>query len=354
MADEDDLRAKDTLQLSTADSALRVIDSFRKPSIGGGFLPGAPPASHGLRNLPAAPHSPVTLAPPTSPWTTLDRNTVADDLEAIIRDPRTIYQSNFNLCGPAAFFNIVAGRHPVAFAQAAASLFDYGTCSLGFLKIAPDRRLLTKSFAYMCEKLKGPKDKVAPTPPTQGVWMLLSALRNTTKAWWHADWLGDPGQTVAGMTRPSELKSWFDSTGFFSNVLDQTTYLGSSLDGGQPHMRADIDAATNLTLEPGADHALLIHVNMINQGHQSSVLDQVVDVVTRAFPDHWITLLSKIVVDTTGETVTLSVWTWGQTLQLKVPKNVFLSNYYGSVTTKIDAKYAKPDPAPLPSSPNQA
>jgi len=121
--DVSDLRGQDTTQLSSVDDAIAAVKTFRSSSA-------------------------------NSPWTSLDRGQVADRLETILRDPRQINQGSLNLCGPAAFFNIVAGRHPVAVANCAASLFDTGAGIIGGLHLAPKNELVSADYPAMAAKMQ--------------------------------------------------------------------------------------------------------------------------------------------------------------------------------------------------------
>lgn len=280
-----DERGADTFQLSTVDDAVAAIETFRSSTA-------------------------------TSPWVSLDRATVADRLEEIVRNPRVITQGALNLCGPAAFFNIVTGRHPCAVAQAATALFDTGACDLGGLHIEPKSDLTSANYADMLAKMRG-------SPSPQAEWMLLGALRNTTNVFWQPDWKGNPDQELAGMTRPEELAGWFRSTGYFDSVDD----------GGRWATNPGIPNAMNLQLFTGWDHAILINANLLAAAGQGTIDNTF---ILRSFPNHWVTLLSEVIPDESKNAVTVSFWTWGTTLlSLSIPQQTFIDNYYGAVTTKL-------------------
>lgn len=283
-----DERAADTVQLSAVDDAVAVVETFRASTA-------------------------------TSPWTSLDRAVVADRLEVILRTPRSITQGALNLCGPAAFFNIVVARHPVAVAQAATALFDTGAGDIGGLHLQPKSDLVSVAYADMLGKMG---TNVAP----QADWLLLGALRNTTEVWWQPDWKGNPDQELAGMTRPEELAGWLRSTGFFATVSDNGKWASNP---GIPN-------AEKLQLTAGTDNALLINANLLAAAGQGTFDNTF---ILSAFPNHWVVLLSEVVADVTKQAETLSVWTWGQSLlALSVPQQSFLDNYYGAVTTTLPAQ----------------
>ncbi len=306
-----DERQADTVMLSTVDDAVAAIDSFRKSTLGSG------------RSFPVAPHATVAVtAAPKSPWIKLDRATVADSLEAMIRSPRSINQSALNLCGPASFFNIVIGRHPLAVVQAATTLFDTGACDLGGLHLQPQATLMTANYPDMATKMA----QMAGKPSSQAEWMLLGALRNSTKVWWQPSWRGDPDQELAGMSRPEEVASWFTRTGFFSSVVD----------GGRWATNPGIPAAESLQLFRGTDNAILINANLLAAAGQSTFDNTF---LLKAFPNHWVTLLSEVVVDVTQKSVRVSLWTWANSmLGLTIPLQAFLDNYYGAITTTLRPK----------------
>lgn len=283
-----DERASDTVQLSTVDDAVALVETFRSSTA-------------------------------TSPWTSLDRTQVADRLEAILRSPRSITQGALNLCGPAAFFNIVTSRHPCAVARAATALFDTGAGDIGGLHLQPKSDLVAVNYTDMLGRMG---TNVAP----QTDWMLLGALRNTTEVWWQPDWKGNPDQELAGMTRPGELAGWFRSTGFFATVSDNGKWASNP---GIPN-------AENLQVLQGWDNAVLINANMLAAAGQTTFDNTF---ILSSFPNHWVVLLSEVVADLAKQALTLSVWTWGQSLlSLSVPQQAFLDNYYGAVTTTLPAQ----------------
>lgn len=311
--DTADLRAQDSIQLSSVSDAIAIVEAFRSSTA-------------------------------TSPWTSLARSDVADRLEAILKDPRSINQGSLNLCGPAAFFNIVTARHPVAVARCATSLFDTGAGDLGGLHLAPNSALVSANYGDMLTRMQ-----TAGSVAAQADWMLLGSLRNTTNVFWQPSFRGDPTQELAGMTRPEELASWLTSTGIFASVVD----------GGKWATNPGIPNASNLPTSQGTDNALLINTNLlaaakvaasatVAAGQAPQLTPANLDTqnnsfIMSMFPNHWVTLLSEVVSTpytdpNGGKYVTLSVWTWGQAhLSLWLTQADLLNNYYGAVTTKVAA-----------------
>jgi hypothetical protein len=287
-----DQRAQDTEMVSKISDALPLIEAFRGSDT-------------------------------VSPWTSLDRNAVADRLTEIVNEPRVIQQGQLNLCGPAAFFIQVAARDPVSFATFAVALFDNGSAQIGNLSVAPDAELIAADYADMLQKMAG-------SPSPQADWMLLGSLRNSTNVFWQGGWHGDPDQELAGMTRPEELASWMTQSAVYASVDDRGRWASNP---GLPD-------ALDLKPFPGTDIALLIHANLISISRGNPTDD---NVLLSRFPNHWVVLLSEVLVnvmvnpDTQEpiDQVSFRVWTWGGVEDIKVTKNDFIANYFGAVISKL-------------------
>lgn len=278
----DDQRAADLMTLSSQEDAAALILEFQtRPG------PGA--------------------------WPSLNRHEVAQRLLALILQPRLFLQAGLNLCGPACFFNMAMGRDPVAVTRCATELFEQGVSALGKLRIEPSRQLVKGDYAAM--------SRLGSVPP-QADWMLLSALRNSMQVVWLPTWVGDPTQELAGMTRPEELTEWMTLTGIWGSVLNEGNWMSRP---GIPHF---LDISNFL----GEDIGLLINTNMIAESKSSSFSVQPQhNILLDHFPNHWVILLSTPRMDLFGTNVLLSIWSWGTTGRLVVPKQVFVDNYYGAV-----------------------
>jgi hypothetical protein len=277
-----DQRAADTAALSTAEAAHDLVLAFRASEA-------------------------------ASPWTSLDRATVADRLDELIDYPRGMRQGGMNVCGPAAFFMMALARDPVGVAQCAAQLFDTGAGSIGGLTLQPREDLLNADFNAMAQK---------GDVSSQFEWMLLGALRNSTTVFWQPSWTGDPRQELAGMTRPEELADWMRQSGLWNRVTD----------GGKWASNPGIPNALDLMLGVGQDHALLINTPMIASGNMRVGVKPDDGFLTSQLPNHWVVLIAEPVMDIARTRVTLHIWTWGENIALDVPAQDFLHNYYGAVT----------------------
>jgi hypothetical protein len=290
-----DTRANDTLTVSDIDAARDVIAIFRDGEGSGS-------------------------------WIGLDRTEVADRLRDLIDNPRLIRQGALNLCGPAALLLMWGSRDPLGLATFATALYENGSADLGSLTIAPKDTLLAQDYSTLSTGTYGAD------------WMLLSAIRNTDQPFWQSTWVGDPEQTLAGLTRPEELASWLRATGIYGQVSDEGNWASPA---GIPH-------ATGIAFREGRDVALLIHSNLLHAARSSGrPLDS--QFLLDLFPNHYIVGLNNITVavmdgplDDAGtprfrkDDVLLSIWSWGEnSFDLAVPQRDFIDNYYGAVIADL-------------------
>lgn len=273
----------------------------------------------------------------TGAWPSLDRAMVAQRLTQLVTDPstsgclqsdsynacgpRSLRQAGLNLCGPAAFFQTALGRDPVAVMQFATDLFDSGSATIGSLTVSPGQDLLGADYAAMLQKGDA---------SSQAEWMTLGALRNSTDVFWQGSWHGDPSQELAALTRPEELADWMTKSGVWSSIEDHGKWASNP---GIPN-------AMDLKPWEGTDIALLIHLNLIAKSAKiKSKPDMFAkpddNILMSQFPNHWVVLLNEIITDVKQENVIFTIWTWGGTMVLSAPKQVFLDNYFGAVIAKL-------------------
>lgn len=261
-------------------------------------------------------------------WPSLDRAEVAGRLATLIAPTaqgdagtgyRSMDQGELNLCGPAAFLVLAIGRDPAAVARYATELFDTGTGSIGGFSVTAGDDLRNADFAAMTAR-----GRIS----SQAEWMMLSAIRNSTEVFWQPDWNGDPDQELAGMSRPEELADWMRQTGIWSSVED----------AGRWASNPGIPDATSLSVAEGTDTVMLIHGNLLSEGtfvgdrdgmaqHQWSLLEY--------FPNHWVVLLSEVTPDVHDGSLQFSLWTYGHRFRMTVPQQVFLDNYFGTVSASL-------------------
>lgn len=261
-------------------------------------------------------------------WVSLDRTAVAERLITLIAPStgtdagtgyRSLSQSSLNLCGPAALLVMAMGRDPVAVARYATELFENGSGTIGGFGVSASEELLAADYSQMA--IRG-------SISSQAEWMMLSAIRNATEPFWQPEWTGDPDQELAGMTRPEELADWIRQTGIWSHVRDDGRWASNP---GIPN-------ATSLNLLEGTDIAVLLHSNLLKesvvlgadaapQSHRWSI-DQY-------FPNHWVVLLSEVTPQIEDGALIFTIWTWAGRMRLRAPQQVFIDNYFGTVSASL-------------------
>jgi len=260
-------------------------------------------------------------------WPSLDRNTVADQLQELLGpangdDPslpdvagRALQQGSMNLCGPAALLHLVIKRDPMMFAAYATQLFDTGKASLGSLQVAPGDDIVKADYASLLPRMT---KFVCP----QADWMALGALRNSTNAFFTGSFQGDPDQILAAGTRADELTDWLNQTGLYSSVQNQANWMQTV---GIPH-------AEGLSLAAGVDTICLINANMINAATETSNSSSW---PMSLFPNHWVLLIGEVIKNAGKDSVFFNIWTWGGTQDLEVPQSAFVDNYYGEIVATL-------------------
>ncbi|MBW4463662.1 MAG: hypothetical protein KME47_25980 [Nodosilinea sp. WJT8-NPBG4] len=251
-----------------------------------------------------------------SPWYYLDRQEIADRLQQLVENSRAITQGNLNLCGPAALICMWNGRDPLGFATFATDLYDTGTGYIGRLEVTPNSDLVEADFSKFSDRAN----------TWAADWMVLGALRNSPDVWWQPSWKGDPGQELAGLTRPEELAAWLEATGIYETVENEANWVEEK---GVPH-------ALNLVQQDGRDIALLLHINLINYA-KGGAIDE--SLILSSFPNHFVVLISDVYLNPQQTHVNLSLWTWGDTNRmLSVPIRAFVKNYYGAVIATLPSQ----------------
>lgn len=269
-------------------------------------------------------------------WQSLEREEVGERLIELVENPRLFQQGALNLCGPATFLCMWAGRDPVAFARFATSLFEDGATRIGALEITPSSTLLKQEYGVMLERMAG-----APSP--QADWMTMGAIRNNNDVLFV--WNGDPNQGLPGLTMPEELTTWLQATGLYAKVSNEANWASRA---GSPH-------ASELLQYGGQDVALLLNTNAFVGGKARAMRNRnapegapepsptinpmmVPDdrFVLNQFPNHYVMLLNSPTTsydpaDSARGAIWLSVWTWAQSLSYEVPLRSFVDNYYGAV-----------------------
>lgn len=274
-------------------------------------------------------------------WKGLTRAKVAAGALVRIDDPDKIAQGDANLCGPSCFVRSVATDLPETYARAIASLYEYGSATIGnrgmnhFLK--PSADLLNYVLPATADM-------------DQADWIILASLRDSENWFLRFSSIND---SVSAMTMPGTVVKWFVQAGYTDVKEDTSLKFNSPLSNAQK--------ASEL-LDAGYKVCLLINDNMLYTSRQDN---------GSQFPDHWVVLTLPMTLhqgtvsvpkldcfrDAPGPRVCVTapgpgtsvvdkqahisfqVYSWGKTQ--RVPESgtlltkSFLKNYYGYVACRL-------------------
>jgi len=250
---------------------------------------------------------------PKGKWKYIGRDALANGLLKRINNPDSIAQKDTPLCGPAAFLRTVARHKPYTYANAGIELYEKGKTKIGGLEIKPGSELIG-------DRPEG-KTQVAD-------WIMLASLRDSD------NWLFSPsgifGSSVAGITRPATIASWFTAAGY-SKVVNKASLQKHRSDYYYAKL---LDEAEQL-YDSGYKVLMLIDGDVLDRKTQDDAVS--------LFPDHWVALYSRIHDRGTtayDQNIQLWVWTWARArpipFQASKPlkKKHFLNKFYGFVAAK--------------------
>ena len=263
----------------------------------------------------------------TTIWTGINATTAAGEIRARCANHRLFQQGNLNLCGPAAFLAIWAGRDPVGYARYALGLLESGVGQIGTHSITASTSI--RSLAY--PRLRNPNTTMS-TPSAD--FIAMATLRNDQNAILPYDG-SRSGELLAGLTTPEEVADWLRWTGVFSSVRQEANWARIA---GYEH-------ATRLIPGTGSDVAMLLNVNaMCNARRIEAVAGGAApnpftpdrSFILNQFPNHFVMLVGEVVPAINGTSFRMGVWTWGGSYVFnEVPWRDFVDNYYGAVTAHV-------------------
>jgi N-acetylmuramoyl-L-alanine amidase len=292
-----DSRAGDTAQVSTVADGQAIVDQY---------------LARGGRTV----------------WPNIDVAACAQQIKDRCANHRLFQQGNLNLCGPAVFLHIWAGRDPVGYARYAVGMLETGEGRIGSTAIRATSALEVIRYPA----LGRPSAMTAPAAD----FVCMAPLRNDANAILPYD----PASAVEGLeglTTPGEVAGWLRATGVFSTVRDEGNWITS----------AGLEHATGLLVGTGSDVAVLINVSALAGATKVEAVETPNTPITNPmnpdrsfilnmFPNHFVSLLAGLVVSIDRTTVSLSAWTWGGSYVFSgIPVGTFSDNYYGAVKTSV-------------------
>lgn len=254
----------------------------------------------------------AALEAPVIAWN-LDWPTTVARLRTLVVHPEMLHQKGLNACGPAVFFRMWLARDPLGAATFGYRMLKSGSADIGPITVTPRGGLLGQSYANL-------RNTFGNKLPETADWMLLSALRDSENLL--VPYSGEPGtlqDMAGGITLPSTLRWWLESTNIYSSVVDRTSLFTS-----------DWQSLQALNPSPIADVALLMNAAFMDLYPAPAGNPAGADYFH--IPDHYIELLGPVAVGAAAGWFKLSLWTWGQNQTDKwVSEAKFLSNYFGPI-----------------------
>lgn len=261
----------------------------------------------------------------STPWTGIDPVRTLHDVIARCRNHRLFAQGKMNLCGPAAFLHVWAGRDPVGYARFAVSMLLHGHANLG-------GKVITASSSMR---------EMAGLASTKGCtaadFMCMAPLRSHANRVLPYSGPRNWSEIIEAITPASDLMTWFNDAGFCATFHDETNIFFTN----GPFAKG-IDHARGLWPGGKSDIILLINIDMLRSPSVVFQLDEeipgipdrgLLDVLLlQFFPGHYVTLLSDVTIgyERPGH-VSMSIWTWGRSIVAYIPTEQFVSNYYGAI-----------------------
>jgi hypothetical protein len=243
----------------------------------------------------------------------INRAALADGLVARINDPNLIDQRGTPLCGPSSLVRAVALDNPDAYAQAAIDLFTRGSARIGNMNVRPGKEL----------RESAPEGNTNPAD-----WILIASIRDSDN--WFFSTAGWFSSTIAGITRPGTMESWFRDAGY-TDIINLTYLFAKPI----PSVLAmELQRASRL-FQSGYKVVLFIDADVLAANTQDDIFSM--------HPDHWVALTSTIVdggIINYEAPVSFSIYTWGRTMSVPVDANrslskrAFLHKYYGFIAAR--------------------
>lgn len=247
----------------------------------------------------------------------LDRYWTLQRIRKLVKDPQLIHQHGLNACGPAVFFRVWFSRDPLSAATFACEMLRDGASHVGTLAVAAGWKLKDQDYAL----LKSTTNAAHPgATPENADWMLLSSLRDSENIFF--DYAGEPysvGDAVAGVTLPSTISGWLNSTGLYSTVSDQTGFVATE--------------EQLMGLNPASPFDVIL---LVSSTFNSAVYPSIPSGIDPGFgephiPNHYVLVNSPFVESDDSVWLQMNLWSWGGTTSGWAGVSQFLRKYFGPI-----------------------
>lgn len=264
----------------------------------------------------------AVLEAPLIPWK-LQWSSVIARLRALVMHPELLHQRALNACGPAVFFRIWFARDPLGAATFGYRLLKSGAAYIGPINVVAGASLLGQDYVHLRDNANLIQ---AQSMPEDADWMLLSALRQSENV---LPYSGEPhslGESLAAVTLPMTVTHWLEATNLYSNVVNRTTVVSGAM--------ASMQFLNELAPSQNVDVALFMNSGFGGEMYPAPTTHPPAEDGFR-IPNHYVQLLSPVVLDGTNSWMKLSYWTWGQNHEHWTGKAKFLSNFFGGIIATV-------------------
>ena len=293
-------------------------------------------------------------------WAHFSRGTVADELDARLKNPELIRQGPTPLCGPSSVIHAMARKSPRRYVRAVTQLFERGYCDTKFGRIGSSESLRKAALPT-----KADRDPIGPAD-----WILASAMRNDANLFLDVE----DGSKLAGSTAVWAIQTWLRELLGYEGVHTHTSTslgklginfgAGGKILGGFGLLDWLTDSSPTSALNAGTSAIrrggvclMMVNSNLLDNGVKvdtgptavsSSTLNEGYVSVVGALQaedfiptvaTHWIALWEsgpEARVKITGKSATFGYFSWGAYYTVTVPYST-LEGYLFLVVTATQA-----------------
>lgn len=158
-------------------------------------------------------------------------------------------------------------------------------------------------------------------------------MRSHQSTW--IDQFEDPGDEFSGITLSGTILSWLKSSGNYSTIKDDISYLGKSYIHFKDTLAPKYNSGHNVIMLIGSE------MIDISQGDSNSKKEtktgqlkkgKLTKKAQTAMPNHYVPYEGEF--KEIGQKVSFKIWTWGDKITIQIAKADFSRLYYGGIYAK--------------------
>ena len=285
-------------------------------------------------------------------WSNIPKNEFIISLVDRINNPRALNQMSLNACGPASFLLTLAMDDIVKFTKLAINLYRGGVTELNGMQFQFDPNNALDHYDGQIRPHDGLRDRRpgdsqwnSPSVNTIVDYILMASFRSDDT--FGAD-IGevvtggavtqfeDPGDTWQGATFPASLQNWFEESGSYQDVVDNTRLIPRNAE----HMEGVLHEEYHKNQY--RCHMLInAHMITVGVGDQPNLRDAKADhekpaewgnYIQESVANHWIVYQGNLT--RSGGNIAFDIWSWGRDMRIELPESQFNQMYFGAVCAK--------------------